>query len=136
MYQLLQEEEVPKEIWDKALVRDDDDKHYHRMDIIWNFLSDKKLPDGSLCFKRLSSISKLILVLPHSNAEEERLFSIVRKNKTAFRPTLDPKGTLSSILTIKFAGKEPAHQFEPPKELLKKAKSATSEYNKMHSKKH
>ena len=34
MYQLLQEEEVPKEIWDKALVRDDDDKHYHRMDII------------------------------------------------------------------------------------------------------
>ena len=86
--------------------------------------------------KGLSSISKLILVLPHSNAEEERLFSIVRKNKTAFRPTLDPKGTLSSILTIKFAGKEPAHQFEPPKELLKKAKSATSEYNKMHSKKH
>ena len=65
------------EILDPPLVRDDDDKHYHRMDIIWNFLSDKKVPDGSLCLKRLSSISKLILVLPHSNAEEERLFSIV-----------------------------------------------------------
>ena len=136
MCQLLQEEEMPKEIWDKILVHADDDKHYHRIDMIWSFLSDKKLPDGSPCFKRLSSISKLILVLSHSNAEEERLFSIVRKNKTAFRPTLDPKGTLSSILIIKFAGKEPAHQFEPPKELLKKAKSATSVYNKMHSKKH
>jgi len=50
------------------------------------------------------------------------------------------KGTLSSILTIKFASKRPAHQFEPSKELLNKAKSATSEYNveynKLHSKKH
>lgn len=136
MYQLLQEEEIPKDIWDEALVIEDDEKSYHRMDIIWNFLSKKKLPDGSLCFKRLSRISKLILVLPHSNAEEERLFSIVRKNKTAFRPTLDPKGTLSSILTIKFGSTGPAHKFEPSKELLKKAKSATSEYNKMHSKKH
>jgi len=36
-------------------------------------------------------MSKLILVLPHSNVEE-RVFSMVRKNKTAFRPSLDPKG--------------------------------------------
>jgi len=41
------------------------------------------------------------------------------------------KGTLSSILTIKFASKRPAHQFESSKELLKKAKSATSEYSKL-----
>ena len=35
------------------------------------------------------------------------------KNKTAFRPNLDPAGTLSSILSIKLAAKEPAHCFEP-----------------------
>jgi len=29
------------------------------------------------------------------------------------------KGALSSILTIKFASKRPAHQFEPSKELVK-----------------
>jgi len=81
MYQLLQEEEIPKEVWVEALVYYDDEKSYHRMDIIWNFLSNMKLPDGSLCYKRLSCISKLILVLPHSNAEEERLFSIVRKTR-------------------------------------------------------
>ena len=45
-------------------------------------------------FERLSAVAMLILVIPQSNAEE-RVFSMVRKNKTAFRPSLDPKGTLS-----------------------------------------
>ena len=44
----------------------------------------------------------------------------------------DPKGTLSSILTIKLARTEPAHCFEPSKATLSKAKSATYEYNKAH----
>ena len=69
--------------------------------------------DGTGRFTRLSRIAMLILVLPHSNAEEERVFSMVRKNKTAFRANLDPKGTLSSILTIKLANSQPAHSFEP-----------------------
>ena len=60
---------------------------------------------------------------------------MVHKDKMAFRPSLDPKGTLSSILTIKLAKTVPAHGFEPTKELLKTAKSATWEYNKAHSKK-
>ena len=75
----------------------------------------------------------LVLIIPHSNAEEERVFSMVRKNKTAFRPALDPKGTLSSILTIKLAHTEAAHQFEPNKELLKTAKSATRVYITVHT---
>lgn len=67
-------------------------------------------PDGSGWFTRLSQIAMLILVLPHSNAEEEQVFSMVCKNKTAFRTNLDP---LSSILTIKLANSQPAHSFEP-----------------------
>uniref|UniRef100_A0A1X7TD97 Uncharacterized protein n=1 Tax=Amphimedon queenslandica TaxID=400682 RepID=A0A1X7TD97_AMPQE len=59
---------------------------------------------------------------------------MVRKNKTAFRPSLDPKGTLSSILTIKLASTEPAHKYEPAKDVIRKAKSATWEYNKAHRK--
>ena len=41
------------------------------------------------------------LVLPHSNAGLERLFSIIRKNKTDMRSSLKLDGTLSSILSIK-----------------------------------
>jgi hypothetical protein len=54
------------------------------------------------------------------------------QEQDAFRPALDPKGTLSSILTIKLAHTEAAHQFEPNKELLKTAKSATRVYNRAH----
>ena len=58
---------------------------------------------------------------------------MVRKNKTASHPSLEPKGTLSSILIIKLASQEAAHRYEPSKEVLRKAKSATWEYNKTHS---
>ena len=135
MYQLMEDNKIPQNIWDTATVKEDDDKCYYRLDILWHFLSTLKMPDSSLCFRRLAKVAKLVLVIPHSNAEEERVFSMVRKNKTAFRSSLDPKGTLSSLLTIKLASTEPAHKFDPPKEMLKAAKSATTVYNQTHSKK-
>ena len=76
-------------------------------------------------------LPKLVLIIPHSNAEEERIFSMVRKNKTSFRPNLDPNGTLSSIL--KLANDKPTHAFQSPSTMVKKAKSATWDYNKVHS---
>ena len=42
-----------------------------------------------------------MLVMPHSNAELKRLFSIVRKNKTLEHSSLKLDGTLSSILAVK-----------------------------------
>jgi len=69
-------------------------------------------------------ISKLILVLSHSNFKEDRLFSIVIKIRQHFVALWI---TLSSILTIRFGSKRPAHLCELPRELLKKAKSAKSE---------
>ena len=77
----------------------------------------------------------LVLLIPHSNAQEEHIFSMVCKNKTAFQPNLNPKGTLSSSLTIKLANDVPANQIEPTKDLLKTPKSATWNYNKEHSNK-
>ena len=134
-YQLLEESDIPQDVWEKATVVEKEDHTYYRMDIVWHHISTMRDPDNTLRFAQLSQIVKLILVIPHSNAEEERVFSMVRKNKTAFRPSLDPKGTLSSILTIKLANTQPAHSYEPSKEVLKKAKSATWDYNKAHSKK-
>ena len=131
-YQLQQGGEIPQNIWDKATVAVDEGQAYHRMDVIWHYLSSLRAADNSLRFPRLASVAKLVLTIPHSNTQEERLFSMVRKNKTAFRPSLDPKGTLSSILTIKLAAKESAHCFEPTKAVLSKAKAATWEYNKAH----
>ena len=128
---------MPQQVWDKAIAKVDaeNDKFYQRMDIIWHYLSSLKAPDHTARFLRLSRIAMLVLLILHSNAQEGRIFSMVRKNKTAFRSNLDPKGTLSSILTVKLGNDVPAHQFEPTKDLLKTAKSAPWKYNKEHSSK-
>ena len=99
-YQLLRNEDIPPHVWDKASIVVDDHT-YHRMDIVWHHISTLKAPDGRLRFSHLSKVAMLVLIIPHSNGKEEHVFSMVCKNKTAFRPSLDPKGTLSSILTIK-----------------------------------
>ena len=73
----------------------------------------------------LISCSKLRkqLVLPHSEASEEGVFSMVKKNKTPFRASMG-FNTLESILTVKLANPN-ATKFKPDKTLLKSAKSAT-----------
>ncbi len=136
-YQLMQKSDIPQSVWDRStvVVNEASGAKHYRIDIIWHNLSTLKAPDQSYRFNRLCQVAKLVMVIPHSNAQEERVFSMVRKNKTAFRPRLDPKGTLSSILTVKLASTEKSHHYEPSKEVLKKAKSATWEYNKLHSKK-
>lgn len=89
-----------------------------------------KNADGSQCFLRLFSVAKVVLTIPHSNAAEERIFSMIRKNKTCFRPNLDPIETLSSIISVKLAiENKPIHKIDIPDEILRKAKKATNEMN-------
>ena len=96
---------------------------HHRMDIIWGYLNNMKSPDGSSCFQKLAQVAILVLTLPHSNAAEERVFSLVNKNKMKLWTSLQLDGTLSSILTIKLAaGDIPCHEFEPPSSVLETAK--------------
>ena len=66
---------------------------------------------------------------------EERVFSMINKNKTKFRPNLVVDGTLSSLITVKLANEDNCSKYEPPKEVLESAKKATMEYNRAHSKK-
>ena len=89
----------------------------------------------NLRFFHLSAIARLVLTLPHSNAGEERVFSLVRLNKTPYRSSLGIDGTLSSILTVKMNDIEPCYNFEPTDDMLEKSKKATWEYNKLHQKK-
>ncbi len=61
---------------------------------------------GAKEFERLAAVDKLVLVLPHANADAERVFSVVGLNKTKRRDSLALDGTLSSIMTIKMANLE------------------------------
>ena len=132
-YQLLDHNDVPEIVWNTAKVKEQEESSYYRMDVIWDYLSAMRSPDGNFAFDKLAKVALLVLVLPHSNAEEERVFSLVTKNKTKFRPSLKLDGTLSSILTIKLGNTNPCHKYEPPQKILDTAKKATMEYNKAHA---
>ena len=109
--QLLDDRIVPQSVWDAATILLDEESgdRKYRIDVIWHYLSNMKCGDGRGRFNRLSKIAKLILVIPHSNAGEERVFSMVKKNKTPFHPSLGLDKTLSGLLTVKLAINEPCH---------------------------
>lgn len=130
-YQLLDDSNIPKKIWDEAKITDGD-AEYYRMDIIWGYILKMQNVDYTLRFKQLAKVVESVLVLPHSNAAEERVFSMIRKSKTTFRSSLEIEGTLSSIITVKLATDQ---NFVPPPDVLSRAKKATMEYNKEHSNK-
>ena len=128
----MEESEIPKEIWDAGAVRSDETKKivYHRMDMIWAHLRSK-LPE-------VTKIALFLLTIPHSNAAEERVFSMIGKNNTKFRSTLDLATSLNVIMLIKMSQPDDLllhHHWKILNELLKRCKSACREYNQEHSSK-
>uniref|UniRef100_H3A908 HAT C-terminal dimerisation domain-containing protein n=1 Tax=Latimeria chalumnae TaxID=7897 RepID=H3A908_LATCH len=104
-YQLLHRSEIPHYVW---------------MDTVWVHLGNVKSLAGHIRFPSLSRLARLVLVLSHSNADE-RVFSLIRKNRTPFRPNLGLDRTLSSLIQVKLANPEPCFKFEPTKEVIKKS---------------
>lgn len=94
------------------------------------------LQGAGVCLSKLRfRIAEAVLVIPHSNAEEERLFSIVRKNKTDSRSCLGLDGSLCNILAMKLAYPEeitPCYKFRPSDDQLKSSKKAAPSYNREH----
>ena len=85
-YRPLSNNEIPDTVFDNAKVVDgaiDEEEVFHyRMDILWWHLSNLTMPNTSAKhFKCLPKLAELVLVLPLSNAELERLFSAVRKKQ-------------------------------------------------------
>ena len=127
-YKTMSNDDISKEIWEESLVKVSEGHTYHRMDIIWGEIR-KSLP-------KLADIALFLLTIPHSNAGEERIFSIIGKNKTKFRASLSSNTSLNSIMLIKINKPEsfkPCYCWKFSNELLKKCKAACKEYNKEHS---
>ena len=86
-YQTLSKNEIPNTAFGDAKVVygtiDEEEVFHYRMDILWWHLSNLTLANSSAKrFKCLPKLAEIVLVLPHSNTELERIFSVVRKNKT------------------------------------------------------
>ena len=83
-YKTLTYEETGRHVWDEAKVIDSsvgDQKWFHyRTYTLWWQIGHIVFPDSSCQrFSHLLKVVELVLILPHSNAGEERLFSMVRK---------------------------------------------------------
>ena len=86
-------------------------------------------------FPDLSANALTVLTVSHSNAAEERVFSVIRKNKIEFRARLGMEGSLNSIMSMKIAQSEDSiecHERQPSKKLLIECKRADNEYNASH----
>ncbi|RUS81175.1 hypothetical protein EGW08_011040 [Elysia chlorotica] len=71
-----------------------------RVDVLWPQISQMKTDEGDLQYPQLASIMKGLLCIPHSNADAERVFSIVRKNKTEARASMS-RQLLSDTIVLK-----------------------------------
>ena len=103
------------------------------MDVVWDHLSKEKDASGNFKFPIISKVAKLVLTIPHTNADAERVF--IGKNKVKSKSDLALEGTLSSLKTCEVNQffDEPCYQFEPSTEMLDKAKKATLLYKKSSS---
>ena len=66
-----------------------------RIGIEWYHLRER--------FPLLSEFALTVLAIPYSNATQERVVSVVRKNKTEFRSNLYINVSLNSILRVKMS---------------------------------
>lgn len=95
-----------------------------RMDTKWALVGKMKNSDGSFKYDRLARVMLAILTIPHSNAECERLFSQVKKNRTQFRSSMSDQ-TLEKVVKVKSSQQGLCHEQNFSEDFLKKAKSAT-----------
>ena len=69
-YQALSKDAIPQTVWDNAVCYEvaegDQKKTYHRMDTIWSYLVQVKIPGMDIYrFSKLGRVAKVVLTIPH-----------------------------------------------------------------------
>ena len=83
--------------------------------------------EGEIRFPILNKLVRGVMCIPHGDADVERLFSNVNNIKTSLRNSLG-NDTVVSLLIIKLNCDKTCFGFEPTKEMLEGAQSATYKY--------
>ena len=79
-YQLLLEEDIPTSVKESVGLEPEDP---FRVDVLWMYLKSIKKPGSREHeFDLLFRVAEAVMTIPHSNAGEERIFSLINKNKT------------------------------------------------------
>ena len=83
-------------------------------------------------FPLMKKLFSVLLCLPHTNADNERVFSQVRKINTEYRKCMGCE-TLTALLHVKINCDDRYFQLSPTKDMLCAAKEATKAYNQQHA---
>jgi len=96
----------------------------------WNCVKSVTTVQGECKYQHLAALALNLLSIPSSNADCERVFSLVRRIKTDYRANLIPE-TISSLIGVHLNSPfQCCDQLEFPISLLDKAKSCTKEMNR------
>ena len=100
----------------------------YRIEVLWYYLYMMKVAGTNRSkFENLFKMAKVVLAIVHSNADEESMFSHIRKNLTPQRASLNLDGTLSSIVSFQLNRPqgESCYMYKPSSNVIEKAKKAT-----------
>lgn len=103
-----------------------------RVDHYWYAISKLTKPDNSPRFPLLSRLALTVLIVPHGNADSERLFSEMGLNKTKLRNRLGLQ-TLNALLCIKYNHAGRCFDFIPSSALLQRCRNAVKTAKQLHS---
>ena len=97
---------------------DKEGKEDHKLCFYWQSVSEMKTLCGTTRFPNLSKLFKCLLALPVSNAETERIFSIIRKIVTDYHSQMD-QSSLCALISCKVNNEIVCFQLDTPTSLLK-----------------
>ena len=101
-YKKLNYNDISNPVLQNACYYYDEKTKYYRGDILEAYICETKDSIRKYQFDLLFKVEKLVLVLPHFNASEKRVFSMLKKNKILFIEIMGFK-TSGSVLTEKLA---------------------------------
>ena len=84
------------------------------LDAFWAAMATRTTAGGDHPFATLSAVMKVYLLMPHSDADSERVFSMVNKIDNEHRSELD---TIAALLSVKVNCMADTHSYEPASSL-------------------
>ena len=101
-------------------------------DAFWETLRNVNTSFNVPRFPLMKKLFSVLLCLPHSNVDSEKVFSQVRKINIEYRKHMRHE-TLTELLQVKMNCVVRCFQFSPTKDLFCAAKEATKACNQQHS---
>ena len=90
----------------------------------WSSIGKLEDPvSGELRYSMLSHLAKALLILPHGNADTERVFSKMNLIKTKLRNCIGNK-SMNALLTLTCNQSIPCYEFNPPLNVIRQVKHA------------